>query len=169
MTRCYVRRLYEKPPSPHLSSIWMWSVLLATALLIASPAGAADYYKTADGMAVYLGVLPAELVLGHSPEHPEKQMHGGVPRGKRQHHIVIALFDSRNGERITDADVSARVQELGLAPISKKLEPMTIDKTVSFGNYFALSAPGPYRIDVEIRRHGAPKPITVRFDYSHPR
>lgn len=145
------------------------AALLVAALLGIGAADAADYYKTADGLAVYLGVVPAELVLGHSSEHAEKKMHGGVPRGKAQHHVVIALFDSRNGERITNADVSARVQEIGLGMASKKLEPMAIEKTVSYGNYFAMSASGSYRIDVEIRRQGAPKPVTVRFDYSHPR
>ena len=142
---------------------------IALAIMRAAPAGAADYYKTADGIAVYLGVLPAELVLGHSPEHPETQMHGSVPRGKRQHHVVIALFDTRRGERITDAAGTARVREVELAPVSKKLEPMLIDKTVSYGNYFAMSAPGPYSIDIEIRRRGASRPVNVSFQYSHPR
>ena len=156
-------------PAPSRFARWARGGFFALALLLTSTAGATDYYKTVDGIAVYFGVLPAELVLGHSPEHPEKKMHGGVPRGKAQHHIVVAVFDLQNGERITNVEVSARIQEAAFAPLSKKLEPMTIDKTTSFGNYFPMSGSGPYRIDVDIRKAGALKPVTVRFDYSHPR
>ena len=166
-----VTSAYGAPAVPRAPQIVRWARrgLVALALLLTYTASAADYYRTADGMAVYFGVLPAELVLGHSPEHPEKKMHGGVPRGKAQHHIVVAVFDTQNGERLSNVEVSARVQEAAFAPLSKKLEPMTIDKTTSFGNYFPMSGPGPYRIDVDIRKPGAARPVTVRFDYSHPR
>lgn len=30
-----------------------------------------DQFKVVDGLSVHLGVLPAEIVGGHSPEHPE--------------------------------------------------------------------------------------------------
>ena len=36
-------------------------------------------YKTAGGLAVYLGVVPAEIVKGHPPGHTEGAMHGGPP------------------------------------------------------------------------------------------
>jgi hypothetical protein len=143
----------------------------AAAGMIASVAMvvAADYYKTAGNLAVYLGVLPAEMVQGHSPEHPEGKMHGGVPSAKRQHHVVVAIFDTRDGSRIGNAAVRARVAEIGLAPVEKKLESMTIDKTISYGNYFSMGSPGPYRIDIEIVRPGSTSPVTTSFEYSHPR
>jgi len=144
---------------------------LATVLVMIAGAGAtlaADYYKTAGNLAVYLGVLPAEMVQGHSPEHPEGKMHGGVPSAKRQHHVVVAIFDTKDGSRIANAEVSARVEEIGLAPITRKLEPMIIANTTSFGNYFLMSSPGPYRIEIEIRRPNAPA-AKVTFHYSHPR
>lgn len=144
-----------------------------TAILVAlagtSVAAAADYYKTAGNLAVYLGVLPAEMVQGHSPEHPEGKMHGGIPSAKRQHHVVVAIFDTKNGSRIGDAAVTARVAEIGLASVKKKLESMTIDKTISYGNYFSMSGPGPYRIEIEIFRPGSSSPVRTSFEYSHPR
>jgi hypothetical protein len=130
---------------------------------------AADYYKTAGNLAVYLGVLPTEMVQGHSPEHPEGKMHGGVPYSRRQHHVVIALFDAKDGSRVSDASVKARVGEIGLAPVQKKLERMTIDKTISYGNYFSMGSPGPYRIEIEIIRPGSTGPVKTTFEYSHPR
>ena len=154
----------------HLS-MYLIKAGFAAAGMIASVAMvvAADYYKTAGNLAVYLGVLPAEMVQGHSPEHPEGKMHGGVPSAKRQHHVVVAIFDTRDGSRIGNAAVRARVAEIGLAPVEKKLESMTIDKTISYGNYFSMGSPGPYRIDIEIVRPGSTSPVTTSFEYSHPR
>jgi hypothetical protein len=143
----------------------------AAAGMIASVAlvVAADFYKTTGDFAVYLGVLPAEMVQGHSPEHPEGKMHGGVPSAKRQHHVVVAVFDAKDGRRIGNAAVRARVAEVGLAPVEKKLEPMTIGKAASYGNYFSMGSPGPYRIEIEILRPGSSSPVKTSFEYSHPR
>ena len=149
----------------------MKAALAAVVMMFAAmgAVAAADYYKTAGNVAVYLGVLPAETVQGHSPEHPEGKMHGGVPSPKRQHHVVIAVFDTKDGSRITSAEVTARVGEIGLASVQKKLERMTIEKTISYGNYFSMGSPGPYRIEVEINRPGAARPVKTSFEYSHPR
>ena len=145
------------------------AAILAALAGAGAAAAASDYYKTAGSLAVYLGVLPAEMALGHSPEHPESKMHGGVPSSRRQHHVVIALFDAKDGSRIGNAAVTARVAEIGLAPVKKKLESMTIDKTISYGNYFSMGSPGPYRIEIEIIRPGSTGPVKTTFEYSHPR
>lgn len=149
----------------------MKAALMAILVALAgtSAAAAADYYKTAGNLAVYLGVLPAEVVQGHSPEHPEGKMHGGVPSARRQHHVVVAIFDTKDGSRVTNAEVTARVGEIGLASVRKKLERMTIDKTISYGNYFSMGSPGPYRIEIDILRSGSTVPVKTSFEYSHPR
>ena len=136
---------------------------------ITMPAAAShvDQYKVAGGMAVYFGVLPPEIVRGHAPEHPEGTVHGGAARGKKDSHVVVALFETKGGRRISGADVYARVAETGKAGERKKLEPMKIDDTVSYGNEFTMSAKGPYRISVEIRSPGAAKPVAVEFEYKH--
>jgi len=46
---------------------------------------------------------------------------------------------------------------------------MTIDKTISFGNYFSMGSPGPYRIEIEILRPGSTSAVKTSFEYSHPR
>jgi hypothetical protein len=157
-TGLFMRRLIDAA----LTAITMMAIGTGTA-------AAADYYKTAGNLAVYLGVLPAEMVQGHPPEHPEGRMHGGVPSTKRQHHVVIAVFDTKDGSRIANAEVTARVGELGLASTQKKLERMVVDKTISYGNYFSMGSPGPYRIDIEILRPGSTSPVKTSFEYSHPR
>ena len=96
-------------------------------------------------------------------------MHGGVPSARRQHHVVVAIFDAKDGTRITDAEVQASVGEPGLSVTKRKLEPMLIDKTISYGNYFSMGSPGPYRIEVEIRRPSTATAVKAVFEYSHPR
>ncbi|OGA54806.1 MAG: hypothetical protein A3F74_25070 [Betaproteobacteria bacterium RIFCSPLOWO2_12_FULL_62_58] len=137
------------------------AAFLATALVIVSGVSAADLTKSASGMTVRLGITPAESMRGQ----PETKLHGGVPSGKGQHHVVVALFESASGKRISNAEITAKVGELGLRTVEKKLDPMVIDKTVTWGNFFQMSSPGQYRIELKIRRRGVPT-VDVSFDYS---
>src|SRR6266536_931998 len=41
-------------------------------------------YKLAGGLAIYIGVVPAEIVKGHPSPHAEKTMHGGAPKGAHE-------------------------------------------------------------------------------------
>jgi len=114
------------------------------------------------------GVIPAEIISGHPADHVERKMHGGVPRGSGQHHLVVSLFDVKTGRRIENAQVSARIGELGLTPQSKTLEPMQFAGTVTYGNFFTMTSPGPYRIEIDLRPHGG-APARAVFEYRHPR
>lgn len=104
--------------------------------------------------------MPAAIVQGHRREHAERKMYGGVTAGRRQHHVMLALFDAATGVRIDDAAVTSKVGEPGLA-IDKRLEPMPIAGAMSYGNYFALPPPGPYQIDLRIMRPGSARPIAT--------
>lgn len=148
------------------------TAVLSIAALAASAAFAADTatHKVVHGVAIYLGVLPAEMILGHPKSHSEAEMHGGVPAGQHQQHVVVALFDQASGKRISGAKVSARVHEINLAGTQKKLEPMLIAGTVSYGNYFNMpAANNPYRIRVLIELPGVAGVIEAQFDYQHGR
>ena len=118
---------------------------------VAAPANAGGYQQVVDGVAIYFGIVPAELVRGHPPEHSESQMHGGVPVG--ENHIVIALFESKTGKRLTGAMIDARVTGAG-SNVQKTLEPMEIAGAVSYGNYFYMPGSGPYHIVLRIRLPG---------------
>jgi hypothetical protein len=143
-------------------------------LLVASWTGTAvaasdGPYKLAAGLAVYVGVVPAEIVKGHPSQHAEKTMHGGVPKGAHLYHVVIAIFDATSGARVSDASVTAQVSGVGLAGARKKLDPMEIASTVTYGGYFDLPGRDLYTIGLTIERPGQPKPVRLEFKYDHRR
>lgn len=147
-----------------------WRIMLAGILAMsamASTAADTSQHKVVDGVAIYIGVLPSEMIKGHPRIHSEGLMHDGVPAGKNRFHLVVALFDDASGKRISGAGRKAMVSEFGLSGQEKKLDPMVIAGTVTYGNYFAMPNPGTYRIHLEI---GHAKPhsvgtIEAEFEY----
>lgn len=140
------------------------ALLLALASL-ASRAAEDGQHKVVDGVSIYIGVLPAEMLLGHPKGHHEREMHGGVPAGTNRYHVVISLFDAASGKRITDARVRIGGASIGMAASRQKAEPMLINNVTTYGAYVTLAGPGPYKIQITIKRDGAAKPIEVEFDY----
>jgi hypothetical protein len=65
--------------------------------------------KSAGGATVYLGIVPVGIVKGPPPHSAERPMHGGIPRGAHEYHVVAAVFDAASGARVTDAAVTAQV------------------------------------------------------------
>ncbi len=136
-----------------------------------SEAGVVEGVKTAEGLTVYLGVVPAAIAQGHPVEHPEAQMHGGSP-GPSMHnmHLLVALFNPTTGARITRAMVVARIFEKGGRQWSVQLQPMTINGALTFGGYTRLERSTDYDIDVVVDRLGAVRrvhPITINFTWAH--
>ncbi|OYW62808.1 MAG: hypothetical protein B7Y50_08000 [Hydrogenophilales bacterium 28-61-11] len=131
----------------------------------ASLAGENGQQKTVDGVSVYMGVLPAEMLLGHPKGHHEREMHGGVPAGINRYHVVVALFDAASGRRVTEAQVKIGGASIGMAASRKKAEPMLVNNVTTYGTYITLPGPGPYKIQVEIRRPGSDKVLEVEFDF----
>ncbi len=122
-------------------------------------------FKTVDGLAVYLGVVPAAIVKGHPSGHTEQTMHGGVPVGRNEYHIVVAVFDVATSARISDARVIAEVSGLGLAATRRALEPMMIAQTITYGGFFDLPGRDIYTVKLEIQRpDGKPVPVTFTYD-----
>jgi hypothetical protein len=141
-------------------------VLIATLLLLRAVAIAEiGEAKTAGGLTVYVGVVPAEIVKGQHPAGP--QVHGRVPKGAHEFHLVVAVFDATTNARITDATVTAKVSGIGLSGPQKTLEPMKIADTVTYGSFFTLS-PDLYTIKVTVERSGA-EAVTFDFKYDHRR
>lgn len=91
-------------------------------------------------------------------------MHGGRPAARGEFHIVVALFDVRTGLRLTGADVSARVSEIGLAGSQKTLSPMQIAGAETYGNYFEMLGSGPFRINLTIRLRDRTQDIKAEFE-----
>ncbi|MBA2655321.1 MAG: hypothetical protein H0U71_09710 [Gammaproteobacteria bacterium] len=147
-----------------------WLLLLVTFTLSTQVSLATETvpYKEVDGVVIYLGALPAQMILGHGKEHPESKMHGGIPTSTHRYHLLVSLFDNATGQRITDADVTATVEEIGLTSETKTLEPMKIVNTITFGNYFKIDSQNLYRIIIQIRRIGTQqKMIKAEFTQEH--
>ncbi|MEO8009268.1 MAG: hypothetical protein ABI728_12215, partial [Betaproteobacteria bacterium] len=110
-------------------------------------------YGIVDGVWVFLGVMPSEILRGHPATHPEASMHGGPSGRSGEHHVLISLFDA-NKTRLENMQVLARVGEYGLSAAQKQLEPMQFAGTVTYGNFFAMPKPGPYSIELDWRVKG---------------
>lgn len=118
-------------------------------------------YKTASGLTVYLGVMPAQIVKGHPA------MHGGTPRGSHQYHVVVAIFDAISGARISDAAVAAKVSGLGLSGRVTTLEPMKIADTTTYGTFVNFPGADLYTIELTVQRSGSREPVVVELKYDH--
>lgn len=147
--------------------------MLSLALLLlannAVPARADESdYRIVGDVLIYLGVIPAAMVREHHPStHTESLMHGGVPAGSDEYHVLIALFNAKTYDRISNAQISARVSEIGLAGERKTLQPMNIADTTTFGNFFQMEGMGPFEIEISIRIPGEPSEIDVTFEHRH--
>jgi hypothetical protein len=145
-------------------------VTAAAALLPRAVIGAvAGNTQIVDGVVVYYGVIPGEILLDHPMQNPDKDMHGGVPAGGHVYHLLVAIFDASTGQRISNAEVSAQFEESHQATPRKKLDPMPVSDGMSYGNFFDLPGTGPYRIAVWVRLPGRQQAIEAVFDYQHAR
>ena len=64
--------------------------------------------KTVDGVAIYLGMVPAAVMRQNPDIYPAHEP-SKIPSSKHVHHVMLALFDGPGGARITYAIVTARV------------------------------------------------------------
>lgn len=144
----------------------MWVMGVASFWLAATGAYAAElsYSQVVDGVAVYFGMMPAELVRGHPREHPEGVMHGGAPVGES--HLTVAVFEDKTGRRIADAEVTVRITGDQGLDVRKRLELMVIAGSATYGNYFSMPGSGPYRIDVRIRLPNKPREVRAVFTWA---
>lgn len=146
--------------------------LLALALCsslatLATFADAAGQAMIVNGVEIYYGIAPASAAVRSNVSHGAsgygmKLFHAG------SHHLVVSLSDAKTGARINDATVIATVVPLGLAPTTKPLQPMEINNTITYGNFFDFSpSSGPFRISLNITRSsgGAQEPVIAEFQY----
>ncbi|HUL92742.1 MAG TPA: hypothetical protein VLV56_10375 [Burkholderiales bacterium] len=135
-------------------------------LAIVPPAALAhvtDETQSAAGLKVNLGIVPAESIRG-----AERRMHGGVPSGKSIYHVMVAIFDAKTGARVADAQVRARVEEVGLTREEKALEPMQVANALTYGNFFRMAGQGTFRVTVQIRLPGTTRATELQFEHRHP-
>jgi hypothetical protein len=124
----------------------------------------AQRHQTVDGLSIYFGAIPAQLIGGHGSMHRTR----GMKHGKHTYHMLVAIFDNNSEKRITDAMVKATVTSLNTKRETKRLEPMHGD-LVSYGNFFELTETTPYTIRVEIQRPDSGKKSIAEFTFTRPR
>ena len=147
-----------------LGSLYVMSMLGG-----AARAAETDLSKTVGGVTVYLGVVPAEIVKGlPAGSSTERPMHGRIPKGPHEYHLVAAVFDASSGARVSDAVVTAEVSGLGLSGDKKKLEPMQIAGTTTYGGFFDLPGFDFYTVKMTVERGGASTAV-LQFKYDHRR
>lgn len=118
------------------------------------------YRRSIDGTEIHVGVAPAYRLQrqGHMAA-----MHGGIPGRSGFYHVNVSLHEAEGAHaQIRDATVEARVAN-ALSGETKRLEPMEINGTTSYGNYFRLAASEPYTVTVTVQRAGGARPIEARF------
>ena len=124
-------------------------------------------YKVVNGVAIYYGIIPADIVQGYPKESPERSMNGGVPSGENYIHLIVALFDNTTGKRIGNAEVTATVGELTLHGETKKLDPIYMANTITYGNYFKMDGQNTYSIVINIHRPGVSEVTEAKFTYEY--
>jgi hypothetical protein len=124
-------------------------------------------YRVDQGIAIYYATIPAAIIRGHPAQHPEATMHGGVPRSPHAYHLMVAVFDAASLQRITDAEVNARVTEIGLAGEEKKLEKFAVADAITYGNYFEIRPNTLYRTSLWVKRPASNREAHVEFQFRH--
>jgi hypothetical protein len=146
-------------------AIALFGAVFVCSLATFSPAASAGHLgqtKTVDGVAIYLGMVPAAVLQQHPGDYPAHDV-SHIPTGKHVHHVMLALFDDSSGERITNANVTARVAPLALAGPTKSLEPTMVAGVTTYCNYFRVSPSDTTVIRAEIQRPDAARVIHARF------
>lgn len=146
-------------------------IALTLAAGFALPGAAAEeptFRQTAGVYSIYLAVMPTELITGPGPAAPDsgKLFQQAAPRDT--HHVMVSIFESRTGRRITEATVAARVAALGLPGEKKVLRPTAFAGSVLYTGLFPMIGRGPFRVDVEFRVPSAVQPEQVTFYFTHP-
>lgn len=143
-----------------------WMLVTVGALVLSGRSFADDsaLHHVRDGVAIYFGIVAAEMIRGHPPGDPQSEMHGGIPTDG-SHHVMIALFDDATGRRITNAHARARLVGATFVGTWRELETMTMRGQVTYGNYIKIPDSGMYSIEVEIRVPRHTEPIHTTFTW----
>jgi len=144
-------------------------VLISVAFFnpLATASDAPENFQVVNGVAVYLGVMPAQVIEGRHKTRKETKKHKRALKKEHRDHVVVALFDNATGKRIENAKVKASVMEFGLGAKQKKLERMKIAGTITYGNYFDMPSKDIYHIKIQIRRPGIKDVIEAKFTHKH--
>ncbi len=115
-------------------------------------ASALNRSYTADGITIYVGLVPAARMWAHPKIYGGNEVALKVPKGPNMYHVLVALYDRESGRRIKNAKVEMRISPLGLVGPLKPLHPMAIGGDVTYCNYFKMTPDNIYRVRISIHR-----------------
>ncbi|GAH17715.1 unnamed protein product, partial [marine sediment metagenome] len=87
------------------------------------------------------------------------------PSGKGYYHVNVSLLDDKTKDQITDAQVELTIKDPFMGDKTKELERMTINKTISYGNYVQMIGWDTYSIKVRIQRPDISRAINTKFNF----
>ena len=114
----------------------LWRAIFLAVLAIAARGVTADdssWHRIVDGTSINLAVIPVELA-----SDTPLSLHGAEPQGRDAHHVVIGLFHTATGRRISRAEVRAKLVGRGPLGREQRIEPMRIAGAISYGTVFSL-------------------------------
>ncbi len=138
----------------------LFGIVVAGVLVLIPSALAADHIGQtviADGVVIYLGVIGSQTLVDDAGSYGDHNMLCPPPGGHDSYHMMVALFDHDTGERVTDAEVYARVSPLGLIGPRKHFGAIELAGVATYCNYFDLPATDHYDSEMEIRRSASPR------------
>jgi len=135
--------------------------LLVTALPFTH--ATAQYVKTVDGIAVNLGIVPAEVALradGHRDAHP-----ANPPSGSQ--HLLVTLDEEKTHKRLAEPEVVVEVTDPRGGVERKPLLHTQAGGLPDYSELFKFGSPGTYSIRVVIIPRPGAKPVEARFAVRH--
>ena len=122
--------------------------------LLATSTQATSYVWTGETPSynVYMGIVPAELVL-QQPEllDTDKRLHAVKPGEKSNiSHVFVFINDKPKNTRALDVTVVAEVGLLHGEKSIKPLEKMKYGASVSYGNFFKVHQEGEHTVRLKI-------------------
>lgn len=147
-----------------MKQIW-FCLFLTVSVVLGSLGAQTPPVQRSARTTLYVGIVPAELAQAavEADEQPSPHI-TAVPNVRNRHHVVVALFDTRTGRRITDARVVAKLRGPTGPPVIKPLEPMQVGGAPSYGNVFVITELRGHRFEIEVSRSRQP---SERFSFSY--
>jgi hypothetical protein len=140
---------------------------LCTALAMAVPANASNitHDMTVDGIRVFYGLVPVSWFNSFPPGSEETYKHASRPKRAGNYHLVVAVFEAGTMTRIADARVVAKVSEIGMGEVVRKLEPTELGGATTYCGYFLLPEHVEYSLKIDVTRSDMPRTITADFTW----
>lgn len=128
------------------------AITLAASVTLPSAAAVdAGFRRNVGDYSLYLSVMPADVIRGPLAPVDPAASPNRPPAARDTRHVMVSIFESRDGRRVTDARVAARVAALGFSGEKKPLERTAVAGAAVYGGFFPMMGRGPYRVDVEFQ------------------